>query len=190
MGWGNEGCPSGGVLIASAVSGEGKSSIAVSLAYSAVEVGCRNVLVDCDLRNSTITKELGLQGNAGLTDVLQGRVTLEDAIVAVDTLSVLPVGSSSLTPSDLLNSKQMKSLVKHLTDKYDLTLFDSPPLTEFIDARILSTLTESVVVVVKRGTTPKVLVEESLERLSRNCRIAGVILNQADIQNKPYHENG
>ena len=141
------------VLVTSAVSGEGKSTIAANLAISAGMSGKKVLLVDADMRRACQRDIFHYDSQAqGLSDLLIGTVKLEDVILSSirDNLDVLPAGGMPPNPSELLESQAMKDLLADLETKYDLVLLDAPPINIVSDPLALSSLAAGGLFVVRQ----------------------------------------
>jgi capsular exopolysaccharide synthesis family protein len=176
------------VAITSAVSEEGKTTAAVNLALvSAMGVGRRVLLVDCDLRKPRIHTALGLRPEAGLAEVLTDQAPLDRALMKLDgtTLDVLPVRGTPSNPSELLASARMRSLLDDLAQRYDRVILDTPPTLALPDAQTLSEVADGMVLVVRADSTPQEDVEAALDVLGRR-RVLGVVLNGAQADEQRY----
>lgn len=144
-------------VITSALAGEGKSTTSANLAASFAKAGQRTLLVEADLRASTMSKYLGVIGAVGLTDILLGDYDLEDGIQewGDDGLNVLPGGSIPPNPSELLGSARMRTLVSDLRERYDVLIFDCPPALPVTDAVVLAKLVGGAFLVVAAGKSHK-----------------------------------
>lgn len=174
--------------ITSAAPGEGKTTAAVNLAIvTAMSLGRRVLLVDCDLRKPKVHAALNLRPECGLAEVLTDQVPLEQAIVPVEgcNLEVLPVRGTPSNPSELLASERMRSLVEELARSYDRVIIDTPPTLALPDAKILSELCDGIVVVVRAGSTPQTEVQAALDVLDRR-RVLGMVLNGTDDESGRY----
>ncbi|RPE78207.1 MULTISPECIES: polysaccharide biosynthesis tyrosine autokinase [unclassified Frondihabitans] len=163
----------------SSVPSEGKTTTTANLAIAIAESGATVVLVDGDLRRPRIAEIMGLEGAVGLTDILIGRVELEDALQpwGRGSLTVLPAGSIPPNPSELLGSAGMHALIRELTAAYDYVLVDAPPTLPVTDAALLSTVTSGALVVAAAGRTTKNQLQSALDNLERTgSHPAGVIL--------------
>jgi tyrosine-protein kinase len=136
------------VLVTSAVSGEGKTTVAAGLAYATALAGHQVVLIEADLRRPSFQKQFGFEKQfdlglykAGLTNVLIGGSALEDVlhtpIQGLNTLKIIPSGPFSPHPSDLLVRPEMGLLLEDLSRQADLVVIDSPPLLPVADAQVL-----------------------------------------------------
>lgn len=179
------------VLLTSASSGEGKSSIAVNLALALAQCGGSVVLLDCDLRKPTIATVLDLPNAHGMSTYLSGNDNLEDVLqysLSIPNLSIISSGPIPPCPAELLSSELMQRLLEDLRGRFQHVIIDSPPLLAVTDATILSALVDGVVLVVESGVTPKKLVARARKILdSANARLLGVALNKVQIQHDGYY---
>lgn len=176
------------IAVTSALPGEGKTMAAISLAVvSAMQIGGRVVLVECDMREPTIGAALGLHTDAGLTEVLVDGAPLEQAIqrVAGTSLDVLAVRGLPQNPSELLASDRMRKLLETLTARYERVILDLPPTLGLPDAKIVSGLCDGTVFVVRANETPQPDIEAALEVLGRD-RLLGIVMNDADVVPTAY----
>jgi tyrosine-protein kinase len=130
------------VLVTSATTGEGKTTVAAGLAYATALSGHRVVLVEADLRRPSLHKQFSLRpDNRGLTTVLIGEASVEDVLQApvedLPNLRVLPSGPFSPHPSELLASREMTLVLSDLTRNADFVVIDSPPLLPVADSQVL-----------------------------------------------------
>jgi succinoglycan biosynthesis transport protein ExoP len=182
-------CPPKVILITSSVPAEGKSAVAILLAASSANSGRRTVLVDCDLRQRSISGILG-KNVPGLTEVLRGTVELAKVICPDPKtgIQVIPAGSMVLNPADLLMSSSMRGVLSQLRNQFDYIVIDSSPLLPVVDALGLSTIVDKILVVVEWSRTPEASVSQAFKVLRPEAsRIAGVVLNKVDLkQLDPY----
>lgn len=170
------------IAVCSALPGDGKTTAAINLAIvTAMSVGRRILLVDCDLRKPKVHRSLGLRPTAGLGEVLLEEASLDEAITKVEgtNLEVLPVRGMPGNPSELLASSQMRALIEELSRSYDRVILDTPATLGLPDAKTLSELCDGLVLVVRAGETPREDIQATLDVLDRR-RILGVVLNGAD----------
>jgi succinoglycan biosynthesis transport protein ExoP len=166
-------------VITSSIPGEGKSTSTANLAIVTASAGSRVVLIDADLRKPRVAQYLGLEGGAGLTDVLVGRAELSEVIQSwgTDGLFVLPAGRIPPNPSELLGSPAMIELILALEADFDFVLFDSPPLLPVTDAAILAKHTAGALLVVGASKVHRGQVKGSVSALKNvGSGVAGVII--------------
>ncbi|MEG6508888.1 polysaccharide biosynthesis tyrosine autokinase [Methyloligella sp. 2.7D] len=172
------------VMVTSAMPGEGKTTIATALAFSAAAGGSRVLLVDCDLRRPSLTKSFSLEKTPGLVDYLMQQVELQRVVHKYrDAGGVCVIGSGATktsNPPDLLNSVRMKETIASFAEFYDLVIFDTPPVGPVIDSVIVSRMVDKVVLVTRWGSTPRDMVGEALKKLAKEKKIAGLALNMID----------
>jgi capsular exopolysaccharide synthesis family protein len=176
------------LTVTSALPGEGKTTAAVNLAIvTAMSLGRRVLLIDCDLRKPKVHEALGLRSVAGLAEVLTSRANLDDAIVKVEgvNLEVLPVHSRPVNPSELLGSAKMRELIEEVVRRYDRVILDTPAALGLPDAKTVSDLSDGLVMVVRADVTSQQDVQATLEFLDER-RLLGLLLNGAQAQQGRY----
>ena len=168
------------LTITSSLPKEGKSTTACNLAITLAQAGVRTVLIEGDLRRPRIADYLGMEGAVGLTSVLIGRVSLEDALQPFGdgTLQVLASGPLPPNPSELLSSRGMRELIARLEGDFDMVIVDAPPLLPVTDAAVLGTMTSGAVLGVKCGSTRREQLRRAAETLNAvDAKILGAVLN-------------
>ncbi len=174
------------ILVTSAFSGEGKSLIAINLAISiAIELHSHALLIDCDLRNPTLSRWFGLQEAKGLSDYLLGQAELPELMVKtqVDKLSLLCGGSSQENPVELIGSKRMAALVNELKSRYDdrYIILDSSPILATTEPNVLDKIIDGILFVIRAGETPRESVQQAI-KLLKSEKIMGVVLNDLEFK--------
>ncbi|MDR3710316.1 MAG: polysaccharide biosynthesis tyrosine autokinase [Capsulimonadaceae bacterium] len=181
------------LLITSPNPGEGKSTTATNIALAMALDGKRVILVDADLRRSTLHKVMGMLAVPGLTDVLLGHSSLEESLQECElasNLHLLPAGSVPPNPSEMLNSRSFANLMQRLTGKADVVVFDSPPVLVGADASILASLVDGVVLVVEAGGTKKQAAKQAVAMLRQaRARLIGMAFNKASSSPGYYYYN-
>ena len=162
--------------------GAGKTLTALNLAISlSLEVNQTVLLVDLDLRHSSIGKKLGIDIEFGLVDYLEGRVELSDALLnpGFERLVILPNNAQGHHRSELLSSPQMAVLLKDLVSRYEsrLIIFDLPALLDDDDAMVFIPYVDSTLLVVEDFVSTRADVERSL-RLLQGVPLIGTVLNK------------
>jgi len=171
------------LTITSAGKGEGKSTTALNLAVTMCQDFDKRVaIVDADLRRPRIHRLLGMTPRRGLSDVLGGEVLPEDVLItnSVPRLTILPGGHSSKSPAEMLASPRMRQLIEELKSRFDLIIFDTPPVLTVADAIVLGPMTDGVVMVIQAGKVRKRPIQRAVELL-HNSRILGFVLNRGDL---------
>jgi succinoglycan biosynthesis transport protein ExoP len=166
-------------VITSSIQSEGKSTSAANLAIALADAGSRVLLVDADLRRPKVHEYMGLEGAAGLTDLLIGRAEPQDVIQpwGKDGLYVLPAGKIPPNPSELLGSKALTSLLAEFNKAFDVVLFDAPPLLPVTDAAILARIVGGTIVVCAAGRTHKNQLKGALSALRNvDAPVSGIVL--------------
>jgi polysaccharide biosynthesis transport protein len=173
--------------ITSTLPHEGKSTIAACLGQLIGQGGKRAIIVDCDLRNPSLSKALAPNAKIGLLEVLFGTQPLEQALWT-DTktnLVFLPMvkNRTLLHSSEMLTTEPMRILVERLRSMYDYVIVDLPPLTPIVDARASSTLVDCFVYVVEWGRTKIDVVKHALHTAPNVYEnVIGTVLNKTDIK--------
>lgn len=179
------------ILITSALGSEGKSFVAANLAVTiATEYDSYALLVDCDLRNPSLSRWFGQEKAAGLSDYLLDKKDISELLIKTDIkkLSILSGGSSQEYPVELIGSKKMSTLVKDLRDRYDdrYVIFDSSPILATTEPSVLTKMVDGIVVVVRADSTERDSIEQAMKVLDRN-KIIGVVLNDVKFMTEAMH---
>ncbi len=167
------------ILVSSTVSGEGKTTTVCNLAITLAAAGRRVLVVEGDLRRPALAALLGLDGAAGLTDVLVGRLQPHQVIQqwAGGDFDVLASGPLPPNPSELLGSHQMAALLRDLRARYDVILVDSPPLLPVTDAAAMAPATDGVIMICRFHKTSRVHLGRGVDALSAvSVRLLGTVL--------------
>ena len=167
------------IVISSSVAEEGKSVTACNLAITLAQADLRVCLVEGDLRRPRATSYLGLDGTLGLTDVVAGTHTLDDALVAWhhDEITVLPAGTRPPDPAQFLGSKAMSGLLAELRERFDLVIIDAPPLLPVSDAAVLGAMSDGVILVARsRRVRHDQFASALLVLRTVNARLLGTVL--------------
>jgi capsular exopolysaccharide synthesis family protein len=189
--WGNiffalEQAPPKIIIVMGAQRGEGATQIATGLAMVGAEADreLRVALVDFNVRNPQIADLLEIKHQPGLTDVLNGQATLDSAMQVVglhngNRLHVLTGGGVSNHPLGLLKSRQARSLIAQLRQRYDHVIIDVANAKTFPDPQVLGSLADGAVMVVKAADTPRETAAEAKKRLDlAGVRCLGLVLNK------------
>ena len=170
------------LVVTSAVPGEGKTTTAVNLAIALSSVGNRVLILDGDLRRPRLAELLNLDGSLGVTSVLAGRTTLQQAVQTWNDgpMDVLPGGPVPPNPSELLASRRMDALLRELRQRYDVILVDTPPLLPVTDAAALAPFTDGAILVCHHRQTSRTQVAAAAAALRAvGIRLHGTVLTMA-----------
>lgn len=179
------------VFVTSSNSGEGKSTIAVNLAFILAQTGKKVILIDADFRKPNIHKILGISNRVGLSDAFREKVDVMDCIVQLEEhgLEIISSGPLPPNPTDLLSSSKMNKILEELQSNFDLLIIDGPPLL-VADAAVLSSKVSGVLLVVQPGYTQKAALKTIQEQLKTSrARVLGVVVNRTS-QNVGYYYGG
>lgn len=171
------------IAVSSPLAGEGKTTSSINLAVvTAMSVGRRVLLVDCDMRKPKVHYALGLRPDAGIAEVLVGEVSLDQAVLRMEgmNLDVLAVRGRPSNPSELLGSPAMRDLVAEAGKRYDRVIFDTPAALGVPDAKAVAELTDGFVLVVRADVTVQQDIEAALDLLDRR-HLLGLVLNGAHL---------
>lgn len=172
------------IVVTSAAPSEGKSTTVANLAFTTALAGAKTLLIDADLRRPVIHSLFGLDREPGMTNILAERLDPEKVIrpSGIDNLDILTCGAIPPNPSELLGSHRMRELVSLLKGRYDLVLFDSPPVITVTDTAVLSSQVEGVaLVVLSHGTDRRALARAKSLLTNVNANILGAIFNKIDL---------
>jgi len=169
---------------------EGKTTASTNTAIAFAKTGKRVVLIDLDLRKPRIHKIFNVDNQQGMSTFLAGTSDLAPLIqqTEIDNLYTIPSGPIPPNPAELLSSLRMRQSMELLHDYFDHIIIDTPPLLSVADARILSSLVDGVIVVVRSGDTPKQVLLQAQKNLRLiNAKILGILVNAADLSSADYY---
>ncbi|TQR17336.1 CpsD/CapB family tyrosine-protein kinase [Psychrobacillus vulpis] len=178
------------LLFTSASSGEGKSTIAANVAISFAQEGKKVLLVDGDLRKPTIHYTFNTLISPGLTNRLMSQWKFEyivknSGVVGLHLITCGPIPSN---PAELLGSTSMDVFIEEMKARYDIVIFDAPPVLSVADAQILSNKCDGTILVISSGATDKGNVVKAKEALkASNANIIGTILNNFKLEKGHYY---
>ncbi len=181
--------PDGPVQVTSALPGEGKTTLAISLAVAAASTGHRVLLIDGDLRRSDTTKAFGLSDAVGLVDVI-GFSAAPLASIHHDErtgVHVIPAGAKTKLQATLLGSPRMRSLFPYLRAMFDVIIIDSPPVAVAIDAEIISSYASKVIFGVRWNHTGRDAIERAIKRLKAAPGSVNLVLTMVNEQQLPRY---
>lgn len=152
--------------------------------------GQRVLLVECDMRRRTLAGALGLHARSGIYSVLSGQVTLSDAVVGTSTrtLHFLDCEPHIPNPVDTLSSRRFKQFVEQARSEYSFVIFDTPPLSAFVDAAVLSTVVDATLLVVRQNFVRRDDLLSSYEQLQKaGANVIGAVMNYCENEKSDYY---
>ncbi|HEX6133078.1 MAG TPA: polysaccharide biosynthesis tyrosine autokinase [Longimicrobiales bacterium] len=177
------------LLITSASSGDGKSTVSANLGVTFANQGLRVLLIDADLRRPTLHRAFATPQAPGLTQVVLGQENLADTIrqTRVENLFLLTAGTLPPNPAELLGQDQVRALLAQLAGEFDLVIVDSSPVAVAADAAILSTMVDGALLVVRAGETDRAAAQHAVQLItSVGGNIVGAVLNDPDAKLPQY----
>jgi len=174
------------VGLISCLPNEGKSTVAAAMATLIAQSGARVILVDCDLRNPSLSRALAPAADIGLMDVIAGRVALADAIWRIPTTSMafLPMVHNPALPNaiEMLASEAAETLFAQLQAKFDYVIVDLAPIVAGVDVHVTSRIIDSYLLVIEWGATRIDFVKHTLRNTpGLQEQIFGAVLNKVDM---------
>lgn len=178
------------IVVTSSVSGEGKSTTSINLATTLAQADNEVLLMDCDLRKSSLHKYLHISNSKGLSSLLAGMDPLEEVLQStqVERLQVITAGPMPPNPAELLSSVSMESFMKTIRGKYDFVILDCPPVVAVTDGAVLAAQADGTILVVASGETPIEVAQDAKGNLQKvGANILGVVLNKTKIKQENYY---
>lgn len=182
------------ILVTSPLPSDGKSFVSSNLAVSIAQgVEEYVLLVDCDIRKSSIHAMFGYQQVKGLSDYLKQGNDLSQYLLKspVPKLTILPGGNPPANPTELLTSRKMKKLLEEVSTRYDdrYIIIDSPPPSVAAETSAIEKIVDGVIVVVRYGKTPRSAVTKLIDQIDKE-KLLGVVFNYSDQVFKKYYGYG
>ena len=173
-------------IVTSSGPGEGKSTSVANLAITFAQMGAKTLIIDADLRRPVLHGIFGVKRGEGLTNVLAGKATFDEVLrpTKIDNLDLITSGVLPPNPSELLASKAMDRFIQEVQSRYEVVLFDSPPVIAVTDAAILSRKLDGVVLVMKSGSTNRDALLRAKQLLNNvNAHVFGITVNGVNVEN-------
>lgn len=173
--------------VTSASRSDGKSTTAANLAMAMAMDGKRVLLVDCDLRRPSAHKKMNVSRSIGVTNVVTGACSIDDAILptSVENVYCMPSGPIPPNPVEILNSHHTREMFRELQERFDLVIADCPPCTGLSDVQVVSTFVDGLVLVVAMDQTIRPHLEITMKTLSQaDAPLLGLVLNRMDYSRR------
>lgn len=181
------------LVVSSAVPGDGKSTVGFSLAKTAAIMGKKVLLVDCDLRKSKIHKLTQLNNLWGISSLISSDMDVNQVIQkmpGLNDLSVITAGPTPPDPARLLSSDKMSQMMEYFYENFDLVIYDSPPLSGLVDARLVAVHTDGVMLVVRIDKTDKSALKQLVDTLKASpINLLGLVVNGDKFRGFGYNYN-
>lgn len=178
------------VVVTSPGPEEGKSTTLANLAVTLAHAEKRVILVDCDLRRPSQHEIFGLSNEVGLTTMVVDEQAMRDPPLletGVEGLQLLPSGPLPPNPSELVGSRRMAEIIRALSERADLVLFDAPPIIAVTDAAVLASRVDGVLLVIKAGATKRDHAKRAKALLEKvNAHVVGAVLNNVKMDTSYY----
>jgi capsular exopolysaccharide synthesis family protein len=185
------------LVVTSGGPGDGKTTTAANLALVIAQSGRRVLLVDTDFHRPRMHHVFGLDSSIGISTILVGEATIEDAIQSVhnngalvEKLDVVTVGPRPPNPAELLDSERMEAFLKEVRGRYDRVILDTPPALFVADANILGAAGDGVILVVKSARNTRSQARRARVQLEKvGAHVLGGILNDVRVSRFGYYYN-
>ena len=181
------------IVITSALSEEGKSTVAGNLAISLSESGVNVLLIDCDLRNPTLHKRLDLSNGVGITNFLISDSTLKETMIFIKPkLAFISAGKKAPNPSEILGSNTMSKFINEMKETVDYIIFDTPPVIPVTDSKLLAAKCDATILVVRANKSKEKYTLEAYKELKKvGANVIGTVFNDSEDKhkNKYYYCN-
>jgi capsular exopolysaccharide synthesis family protein len=173
------------ILMTSVQPGEGKTTTSSCLARVRAAAGVRVIVVDLDFYRPGIAKAMDVTNETGFADVLAGQAMLAEVIRQDEKsdASYITSGNVVAGSADLLDANNTRKIFDLLANHYDLIIVDSPPLMAVAESRLLTSIADATILVVRWGHTKRDMVSLGIRQIvSAGGRLAGVVLSQVDVK--------
>lgn len=177
------------ILITSTFPGEGKSLITANLSNTMALTGVKVLVVDCDLRRSSLHDKFGVNKVPGLAEVLTGDNTFQAVLHnnVIPGIDLISAGTTPPNPAELLGSEAMRQFLIAHRDEYDHIFIDAPPVLAVTDAPVLTTMSDIVLLIMEAGRVPIKAALHMREMLSNvQAPVAGFVLNDKTGSGETY----
>jgi polysaccharide biosynthesis transport protein len=177
------------LVVTSSQQGEGKTTTSINIAITLAQAGGSVILLDCDMRKPRMHRVLNLIPDSGMSTFLSGLSEMPPLIQKTEIPNLHAVSSGRIppNPAELIGSPRMKEGLSYLGHTFDYVIIDTPPVLSVTDARILGTMADGVILVIKGGATHREAARLTKRLLQEvHVRIIGTILNEVNILSADY----
>ncbi|HOX99644.1 MAG TPA: polysaccharide biosynthesis tyrosine autokinase [Smithella sp.] len=177
------------MLFTSTFPREGKSTITANEAVVIAQTGARVLIIDCDLRRSSLHEKFGHSKTPGLTEILTGDAAFDKAKhnTGIPGLDLISAGTTPPNPSELLGSEAMRRFLLAQRENYDFIIIDAPPVLAVTDAPVLATISDIVILIMEAGRVPLKAAQHVRETLATlQASVAGLIINDKTGKGETY----
>jgi capsular exopolysaccharide synthesis family protein len=173
------------ITISSPDAQDGKSLISVNLAFAfSQDPGCKVLIIDCDLRKPSLDQYLGVKTDPGLLQYLQGGLLPPECFLRrINNLHFMTAGGIAPNPIEALSMRKMKELIDHLKTVFDTIILDAPPFSPIADARVVTALSDGLLMVIRSGKTAYSSTDRAFKAIDQR-KLLGVVLN--DVKPMPF----
>jgi capsular exopolysaccharide synthesis family protein len=178
------------LAVTSSMANEGKSTVALNLAMAIATSGKNTLIVDTDMRRRSLAHALKVHPAHGIYAAISGSATLNETIVRthVDHLFFMDSEPNIPSPPDILSSRRFAFMVKSLRGSFDYVIFDTPPVSLFVDAAILGSLLDGTLFVVRQNFAKRTIALKSVQQLRQaNARVLGCVTSFAKDDDGDYY---
>ena len=168
------------LLVSSATPGEGKTTVSINLAQSLAQKGRRTLLIDCDLRNPSVAKNMGRENVNGLVDFLEGKISAEKALTKTDTpnLFVTFSGGPVENAAEMLARKESRAFLEACRELFDCIILDTPPSSMLSDASEIAVVADGALMVIRQNYASKSQITDGAQLLADSgLQLVGCTLN-------------
>ena len=181
--------PPKAIVVTSSIDGEGKTSVAANISIVFNSSGMRVIVVDFNLRRSSLHKFFDTPNDRGLTNFIAEGLELEEAIVqtGIEGLSLLPSGPVPPDPSRLVESQKVKDIIRILKEKFDMVIIDTPPAIAVNDPIDVGKFADGILLIIESGKATRSMVENVKDHMKKaGLNLIGVILNKFNLHRAGY----
>ncbi len=176
------------IVVTSASPGDGKTTTTTNLAITFAQTGAKVIVIDCDLRKSQVHKNFDLDKSLGVSNVVCGYASLDDAIKKDirPNLDCLTSGETPPNPAELLNSTAFEGMLEQLISRYDYIFIDTPPIAVVTDAAVIMKRDVDVILVAKQSSTTYGIFDKTVDEIKlTGAKIIGTIVHlKSDVYKK------